>query len=99
MPPTDQRGENRSKAFLRHYHKAAQTTIPIDSKSRRDIEIQRRRNRTRLLKWCAIGFLLLSLVLAVILYLSESARRDQSQPEGFADIQHEISCGHTRPQI
>lgn len=70
----DRRGKDLKKVFSRHYHKTAktaETTNTIDSKSRRDIEILRRRNRSRLMKWCAIGFILLSLALAGILYLAK----------------------------
>jgi hypothetical protein len=72
MPSRDQPQDYMSKSFSRHYHKIAPTTIPIDSKSRREIEILRRRNRHRLMKWCAIGLLLTSLALAYMLYMSKS---------------------------
>lgn len=68
---TDRRGEDLKKVYSRHYHKAADAATIIDSKSRRDIDTLRRRSRSRLMKLCAIGFSLLSLALAAMLYLSK----------------------------
>ena len=68
---TDPSGEDLKKVYSRHYHKAADATTIIDSRSRREIDFLRRRNRSRLMKLCAIGFSLLSLALAAMLYLSK----------------------------
>ncbi len=64
-----QPGGSPKKTYSRHHHRATQTPTAIDSKSRRDIELLRRRNRYRLMKWCAIGFSLLAIVLTGIFFL------------------------------
>jgi hypothetical protein len=70
MPYTslNRRGENLKKVFSRRYHDAIGTKSPIVTKSRHYIPILRRKDRARLKKLCAIGSILLSLTLAVMLY-------------------------------
>lgn len=50
---------------------AAEAVMPIDSKSRREIELMRRRKRSRLVKWCAISLLLMAAILQGMLLLAK----------------------------